>query len=123
MRQSPSIIPTDRLDRDIYLVLEDFSSGAAWRETDEGETDISAVVEELLTGQYEQPLRVVAFNAAERWSRDATEEIAEELDRRISAEGREVSEVLQEFIESNIGRKMGFQPDLPLQLWGRHGQK
>jgi hypothetical protein len=24
MRQSPSIIPTDRLDRDIYLVLEDF---------------------------------------------------------------------------------------------------
>jgi hypothetical protein len=29
MRQSPSIIPTDRLDRDIYLVLEDFSQGAA----------------------------------------------------------------------------------------------
>ena len=49
MRQSPSIIPTDRLDRDIYLVLEDFSSGAAWRETDEGETDVSAVVEDLLT--------------------------------------------------------------------------
>jgi hypothetical protein len=87
MRQSPSIIPTDRLDREIYLVLEDFSSGAAWRETDEGETDVSAVAEDLLTGQYEQPLRIVAFNPAERWSRDATEEIAEELDRRISAEG------------------------------------
>ena len=54
MRQSPSIIPTDRLDRDIYLVLEDFSSGAAWRETDEGQTDVSAVIEDLLTGQYEQ---------------------------------------------------------------------
>ena len=25
MRISPSIIPTDRLDRDMYLVLEDFS--------------------------------------------------------------------------------------------------
>jgi hypothetical protein len=35
MRQSPSIIPTDRLDRDIYLVLEDFCQGAAWREMDE----------------------------------------------------------------------------------------
>jgi hypothetical protein len=120
---SPSIIPNDRLDRDIYLVLEDFSSGAAWRETDEGETDVSAVVEDLLTGQYEQPLRVVAFNPVERRSRDATEEIAEELDRRISAERREVSEALQEFIESNIGRKMGVQLDLPLRLWGRHGQK
>ena len=115
MRQSPSIIPTDRLDRDIYLVLEEFSSGAAWRETDEGETDISAVIEDLLTGQYEQPLRVVAFNPVERWSRNASEEIAEELDRRISAEGREVSEALQEFVESNIGRKIGVQLALPLR--------
>ena len=57
----------------------------------------------------------------ERWSRDATEEIAEELDRRISTEGREVSGALQEFVESNIGRKMGAQLDLPLRLWGRHG--
>jgi hypothetical protein len=123
MRQSPSIIPTDRLDRDIYLVLEDFRDGAAWIETDEGETDLSTVIEDLLTGQYDRPLRVVAFNAAERWSRDATEDIAEELDRRISAERREVSEALQEFVESNIGRKMGVQLDLPLRLWGRHGRE
>ncbi|MET4033026.1 hypothetical protein ABIB94_002299 [Bradyrhizobium sp. JR7.2] len=39
MRQSPSIIPTDRLDGDMHLVLEDFSSGPAWRETDEDRTD------------------------------------------------------------------------------------
>jgi hypothetical protein len=52
MRQPPSIIPTDRLDRDIYLVLEDFRAGAAWRETDEGDTDVLTVLEELLTGQY-----------------------------------------------------------------------
>jgi hypothetical protein len=37
MRTSPSIVPLDRLDRDIYLVLEDFGAraGRAWRETDE----------------------------------------------------------------------------------------
>jgi hypothetical protein len=57
MRQSPSIIPTDRLDRDIYLVLEDFRAGAAWRETDETDTDVSTVIEGLLAGQYEQPSR------------------------------------------------------------------
>jgi hypothetical protein len=113
---SPSIIPNDRLDRDIYLVLEDFRSGSAWRETDEADTDVSTVVEGLLTGQYDQPLRVVVFNPVERWSRDATEEIAEELDRRISAEGREVSEALQEFVESNIGRKIGVQLALPLRV-------
>ena len=113
---SPSIIPNDRLDRDVYLVLEDFRAGAAWRETDEANTDVSKVLEDLLTGQYEQPLRVVAFNPVERWSRDATEEIAEELNRRISAEGREISEALQEFVESNIGRKMGVQLALPLRV-------
>jgi hypothetical protein len=35
MRQSPSIVPADRLNRDIYPVLEDFHQGPAWRETDE----------------------------------------------------------------------------------------
>jgi hypothetical protein len=38
------------------------------------------------------------------------------LDRRISAEGREVSEALQEFVESNIGRKIGAQLALPLRV-------
>jgi hypothetical protein len=69
---------------------------------------------EALTGQFDQPLRVVVFNPVERWSRDATEEIAEELDRRISTEGREVSQALQEFVENNLGRKIGVQLALPL---------
>jgi len=30
---SPSIIPNDRLDRDFYIVLENFAGGAAFRET------------------------------------------------------------------------------------------
>ena len=115
MRQSPSIIPTDRLDRDIYLVLEDFSSGAAWRETDEGNTNLGTVVNDLLSGQYDQPLRVVAFNPIEGWSRDASEEVAEELARR-AAEGREISEALQGFIESHIDRPIGVQLALPLRL-------
>jgi len=34
MRHPPSISAADRLDRDMYLVLEDFSNGAAWRDED-----------------------------------------------------------------------------------------
>lgn len=62
---SPSIIPADRLDRDMYLVLEDFSSGPAWRETDEDRTDYRTLISDLLSGQYDHPLRVVAFNPLE----------------------------------------------------------
>ena len=51
MRSSPSIVPADRLDRDIYLVLEDFGAraGCAWRETDEADTDLEGVLRNLLS--------------------------------------------------------------------------
>lgn len=112
---SPSIIPADRLDRDIYLVLEDFRDGAAWRETDESATDLITIITDLIAGQYRAPLRVVAFNPAERWSRDASEEIANELERRVSGDGCEISEALRGFIESHLGRPIGLQLSLPLK--------
>lgn len=61
MRQSPSIVPLDRLDRDIYLVLEDFGdrAGCSWRETDEQDTDREPIIRDLLSGQYAYPVRIV----------------------------------------------------------------
>ena len=112
---SPSIIPNDRLDRDFYIVLEDFSGGAAFRETDEG-INYPTLIDYLLRGEYARVLRVVAFNPAEGWSRDASEDIARELERRVAAEGRELSEGLQDFIEDHLGRRIGVQLPLPLQI-------
>ena len=111
---SPSIIPNDRLDRDFYIVLEDFPSGAAFREPDEG-IDYPTLITDLLSGQYNQVLHVVAFNPHEGWSRDASEDIARDLERHAGAHSWEISESLQDFIESHLGRKMGEQLPLPLQ--------
>lgn len=110
---SPSIVPNDRLDRDFYIVLEDFKSGAAFRETDEG-IDYPTLISDLLRGEYDQVLRVVAFNPAEGWSRDASEDVARELERRIGAEDRDISDALKDFIESQLGRRIGMQLPLPL---------
>ncbi|WP_321576274.1 hypothetical protein [Bradyrhizobium barranii] len=95
---SPSIIPNDRLDKDFYLVLEEFRDGVAFRETDEG-IDHATLISDLLAGQYDQVLRVVAFNPVEGWSRDVSEDVARELERRIGAEALDVPEVIQGFIE------------------------
>jgi hypothetical protein len=114
MRKAPSISPTDRLDRDMYLVLEDFRTGPAWRETDEDRTDFRTLISDLLTGQYDHPLRVVAFNPLEGWSRDASADVAEELEQRV-AEGYEVTEAVREFIERFTGRPIGVQLLLPLR--------
>ena len=40
------------------------------------------LIRNLLDGQYESPVRIVAFNTAEGWSRDVTADIADELRRR-----------------------------------------
>ena len=75
----PSIVPED----DIYIVLDDFGPlGRAWRETDEAGASRPTLVRNLLEGQYENPVRIVAFNTAEGWSRDVTFDIADGLRRR-----------------------------------------
>jgi hypothetical protein len=50
-----------------------------YRETDEIAADRLVVIRDIAQGQYSHPLRVVAFNTAEGWSREVTEEIAREL--------------------------------------------
>src|SRR5215212_5333819 len=78
MRSSPSIVPG--VDRDVCLVLDDFGRlGLAWRETDVEDTGFETVVRDLLDGQYSSPVRVIAFNITEGWSRDVSEDVALEL--------------------------------------------
>ena len=50
-------------------MLNDFGRlGRAYVETDEVKADEATIVENILSGQYSQPLRVVAFNTAEGWA-------------------------------------------------------
>ncbi|MBW7970038.1 hypothetical protein [Bradyrhizobium sp. BR 10289] len=116
MRSSPSIIPTDRLDREIYLVLEDFGAraGCAWRETDEQDTDRDTIIRDLLSGQYTYPVRIVAFNAIEGHARDATSEIADAL-AEAAADNAEITPALQAFITANAQQPFYFQLALPLR--------
>ena len=105
---TPSIVPDDRLDKDFYLVLEDFKAGPAFRETDE-DFDYTTLLNNLLSGEYGQVLRIVALNPAEGWSRDASEDVARALERRVATGYYEISEALRDFIEGQTGRKIGQQ--------------
>lgn len=116
MRSSPSIVPTDRLDRDVYLVLEDFGAraGCAWRETDEQDTDRRTIIRDLLSGQYTYPVRIVVFNAIEGYARDATSEIADELAEHFATDP-EITPALRAFIKANATRPFALQLALPLR--------
>jgi hypothetical protein len=94
--RSPSIVPPGN-DQDVYLVLDEFGGriGQAWRETDADAARLETVIADLLDGQYSSPVRVIAFNTAEGWSRDVSENVARELRRRCAEQARE----LQNFVE------------------------
>jgi hypothetical protein len=99
MRDSPSIVP-DALGRDVYFVLDDFGGsfgGLAWPETYVADTHHPTLIRHLLEGQYFAPVRIVAFNTAEGWSRDVSDEIATELAQACADRG-ETPSSLADFI-------------------------
>ena len=62
-------------------------------------TDLETVIQDLLTGQYKDPIRIIAFNTAERWSQDVSEDVAHELRRRCDLQLRDVPSGIQNFVE------------------------
>jgi hypothetical protein len=81
-------MPLPNNDVDFYLVIESFGdSGPSFLETDVAQADRDTIVRNFISGQYQDALRVVSFNVAEGWSRDVSEDIANEvLDRSIDAD-------------------------------------
>jgi hypothetical protein len=79
-----------------WMILAD-ALGMAWRETDPADTNLKTVIRDLLDGQYADPVRIVAFNTAEGWSRDVSEEIARELRARCDSESRDVPDCIRDF--------------------------
>ena len=63
--------PTAPVDRDVYLVIDDFGAlGTVFLETNINKTDEKTVIADMLSGPFNSPVRVVAFNIAEGWARD-----------------------------------------------------
>ena len=101
----PSIVPNGH-DETVYLVLEGFGhNGRAWRETDVGRSDLETVITDLMSGQFANPVTVVAFNLAERWANDVSKVIAREIQTRADLAHSNLSSSLDEFVERHAGRR------------------
>jgi hypothetical protein len=98
----PSIVP-DGQEPTVYLVLNDFGRyGRAYSETSE-RADLETTITDLITGQYDRPVRVVAFNTAEGWSADVSEDIAREIMRRLDLADDELRAAVEAFIDQHLG--------------------
>jgi hypothetical protein len=100
---TPSVVPNDR-DMTVFIVEDDFGmAGRAYRETDAENADLETTIEDLISGQYNDPIRVVSFNTAEGWSQDVSEDIAREIQRRHDIIGEDPPSHLQGFIDDHVG--------------------
>jgi DNA end-binding protein Ku len=94
---TPSIVPGS--DQTVYLVLDDLGKlGRVWRESDIEKTDLETVIEDLLSGQYNGPVQVIAFNVSERWSQDVSEDVAREVRRRADLNFQDLPSSIEEFV-------------------------
>ena len=94
-------------------MLDDFGGiGRAWRETDVEDTDYETVINDLLEGQFANPVRVIGFNTAEGWSKDVSEDVARELRQRCGAQDRELPDFLERFVERYTGSSVQSRPPI-----------
>jgi len=108
---TPSIVPNGA-DQTVYLVVDNFGRhGSVYRETEVERTDLETVITGLMSGQFNDPVRVVAFNTLEHWAQDVSKHIALEIQSRCDIDGQDVPEtVFQDFVEGYAG------PDRQLAL-------
>ena len=74
------------------------------------------MIQDLLTGQYKNPIRVIAFNTGERWSEDVSEDVAHELRHRCDLQQRDIPFYLHDFTDRYEGRYHDVQLPLPIRL-------
>jgi hypothetical protein len=64
-----TLAPEPQFDATVHIVLDDFgNSGRAFRETAEEAADFNTVVDDLMAGQFNNPVRVTLVDGGNVWS-------------------------------------------------------
>jgi len=104
--RAPSLAPAHPGIGTVYLVLDDFGAlGRFYREMDETEADPAHIVRHMVRGDFNRPLRAVAFNVDEGWSRDVSAEIAEAVADVADEQHRSLSRTTRQFLEHHLPRR------------------
>jgi hypothetical protein len=110
---SPIIVPYGA-DQTIYVVVDRLhASGAVDREAELERTDLATIIDDLMSGQFNDPVRVVAFNTLEHWTQDVSAEVAAEIQTRCDIDGEPVPEHVGDFVAHHAASARPFAPPGP----------
>ncbi|XIA64341.1 hypothetical protein ACFIOY_36585 [Bradyrhizobium sp. TZ2] len=91
-------------DQTVYLVFDSFgASRSDCPEKGIERDDLETIISDLLTGQFNAPVRVMAFNTLEHWIEDVSNQVVEEIKARCDIDGVSVPEHVRDFVASHTG--------------------
>jgi hypothetical protein len=94
-------------DETAYVVVDSLGAG---REAESERADLEAVIRDLLSGQFNCPIRIVAFNTLEHWTADVSRDVAAEIQSQSDMDGLPVPEHLRDFVDRYAGSTPRLDP-------------
>ena len=86
-----------------YLVVDRFSQGSVYRETEVERTDLETIISDLISGQFNDPARIIAFNTLEHWAEDVSVAVARAIQVHCDVGGEVVPEHIRDFVDRYTG--------------------
>src|SRR5258708_13596817 len=102
------------LDLDLHFVLCDFGAlGTAYVETVPAEVDRDTIIRNMMSGEYDHPLHVIAVNLAKGWARDVSEDIARALVETAVPSAQSLPPGTHGFVETQLCWVLAYAPSFP----------
>jgi hypothetical protein len=79
--------------------------GCVYREAEVGKTDLETTIADLMSRKYDDPDRVIAFNTADNWAQDVSDDIGREIRRRADLAHKDLSSSVEDFVIRHAGRE------------------
>lgn len=65
-------------------------------------SDLEATIDELVSGCFNDPVKVISFNTLEHWARDISRDVAGEIRARCDIDGIALPDHLSDFVERHM---------------------
>lgn len=88
-----------RADQIVYLIVDDL--GGRGSATEIERADLETLISDLMAGQFNDPVRILAVNTVEHWSNDISRAVADEIQARCDIDAVPVPEHIRDFVENH----------------------
>ena len=105
---SSTLIPYGA-DETVYLVVDRYLAGRdIYREAEVERTDLETIIADLMSGQFNEPVRVVAFNTLEHWVKDVSADVSAEIQARCDIDGEPIPDYVRDFVKRHVASNRPF---------------